>query len=102
VFEGLVSKVVEPLGLNVSFELLVPRRPVVFQEPSTTPRKFRGGKCLDLVLDFLDLTHHPSTGASAYPRQTGCRAYLVAGQDYGEAVLGAWPGPVSGAIVPEG
>jgi len=36
--KGLVSNVVEPPGLNVSFELLVPRRQLVFEEPSTKLR----------------------------------------------------------------
>jgi len=64
VTKSLLSKVVKPPGLNVSFELAVPRRPVVFEEPSTKLRKLRWGERLDLLLDLLDLTHDPSTGAS--------------------------------------
>lgn len=64
VAKGLLSKVVKPPGLNVSFELAVPCRPVVFEEPSTKLRKLRWGERLDLLLDLLDLIHDPSTGAS--------------------------------------
>jgi len=60
--KGLLSKVVKPPGLNVSFELAVPCRPVVFEEPSTKLRKLRWGERLDFLLDLLDLVHDLSTG----------------------------------------
>ena len=61
VTQGLLSKVVKPPGLNVPFELAVPCRPVVFEEPSTKLRQLRWGERLDLLLDLLDLTHDLST-----------------------------------------
>jgi hypothetical protein len=66
VTKGFLAKVVKPPGLNVSFELPIPRRPIVFEEPSTKLRELRWGERLDLFLDLLDLAHDLSTGASFY------------------------------------
>jgi hypothetical protein len=55
--EGLLGKVVELSGLNITLDLAVPRRPVLFQEPVTKLRKLIQGERLDLLLDPLDLAH---------------------------------------------
>ena len=64
VAKSLLGKVVKPPDVNVSFELAIPHRPIVFEEPSTKLRKLRWGERLDILLDLLDLAHDPATGAS--------------------------------------
>ena len=59
VTKGLLRKVVKPPGLNVTLELAVPNRPVVFQEPGAKLRKLVRGERLDLLLDLFDLAHDP-------------------------------------------
>jgi hypothetical protein len=62
VTKGLLGKVVKPSSLNVTPELAIPRRPVVFEEPSAKLRQLRWGERLDLLLDLLNFTHDSSTG----------------------------------------
>ncbi len=71
VTKGLLSKVIEPAGLNITLELAVPNRPVVFQKPGTKLRKLVWGERLDILLDLLDFAHNPSTGDVSL---TSCRA----------------------------
>src|SRR5713101_2251844 len=59
VTKGLLSKVVEPAGLNITLELAVPSRPVVFQKPGAKLRKLLWGERLDFLLGFLYLAHSP-------------------------------------------
>ena len=75
VTKGLLSKVIEQPVLNVAFELVVPRLPIVFEEPSTKRRKFRWGERLDVFLDSLDLTQDlQAVPQSIIPSRTGCAA----------------------------
>src|SRR5713226_3306327 len=63
VTKGFLSKVVNPTGLDVAFELAIPSGPVVFEEPGAKLRKLLGRERLDLLLDPLDLNHDLSTGS---------------------------------------
>lgn len=75
VTKGLLSKVIEKSSLSVAFELVVPRLPIVFEEPSSKLRKFRWRERLDLLLDSLDLAQDLQVvPQSIIPSRTGWAA----------------------------
>jgi len=58
VAKGLLSKVVEPAGLNVALNLTIPRCPVKLQKPGAELRELVGGEHLDILFNPLDFIHN--------------------------------------------
>ena len=61
------GKPIEFSVLDISFELAIPRRPVVFQKPGSELRELVGREHLDVLLDLLNFAHG-LVAASLAPR----------------------------------
>ncbi len=57
VAKHLLRKSIKLSIANITLDLVVPSRPVEFQEPGAKLRKLLGGERLNLLLDVLDLAH---------------------------------------------
>lgn len=96
VAKSLLSKGIESAVLDISFELAIPRRPVVFQKPSAERGELVGRERLHILLDLLNLAHDLHAGADslAWPPRHGPKPFVVLPN-----VCAQQPGRASRALV---